>query len=127
MSIDAADTFSTADDARGAIAKIPPVLVAIGLAFSVETKCGMSDEPKKRSRRWIGWALAFLVAYPLLAGPSAWIIENTHSFALLQIRCLIFAPLNLVRDQSEVIDNACRRYIHLWVRYEPGVMDDGQR
>jgi hypothetical protein len=83
----------------------------------------MSGEPKKRSRLWM-WTLAILVVYPLLAGPSAWIVGNTDSFALLQIHCLVFAPLNLIRDQSEAIDDACRRYIHLWARWEPGVLDD---
>ena len=37
----------------------------------------MSDEPKKRSRKRIGWELAILVAYPLLVGPSAWIVDRT--------------------------------------------------
>jgi hypothetical protein len=33
----------------------------------------MSDEPKKQSKRWIGWALlALLVLYPLSMGPAFW-------------------------------------------------------
>jgi hypothetical protein len=35
---DAADTFSTAEEARDAIGKIPAVLAAIGIVFSVEPK-----------------------------------------------------------------------------------------
>jgi hypothetical protein len=34
----------------------------------------MSDEPKKRSRAWIGWALVVaLVLYPLSMGPALWV------------------------------------------------------
>jgi hypothetical protein len=37
----------------------------------------MSDEPKKRSRAWIGWALfTLLVLYPLSAGPAWWIADH---------------------------------------------------
>jgi hypothetical protein len=33
----------------------------------------MSDEPQKRSRRWIGWALvAVFVLYPFSMGPASW-------------------------------------------------------
>jgi hypothetical protein len=37
---------------------------------------GMSDEPKKRSRAWIWWALLVLVVYPLSAGPAWWIADR---------------------------------------------------
>jgi hypothetical protein len=37
----------------------------------------MSDEPKKRSGAWIGWALlAFLVLYPASVGPMAWLEKH---------------------------------------------------
>ncbi len=83
----------------------------------------MSDEPKKRSRAWMIWAFVILVAYPLLAGPSAWIVDHTDGTGLLNLHCLIFAPLDFLRHQSDAVNNVCRRYVHLWVRYEPGVLD----
>ncbi len=35
----------------------------------------MSDEPKRRSRAWIGWAFVLLlvVVYPLSEGPAIWL------------------------------------------------------
>jgi hypothetical protein len=39
---------------------------------------GMSDEPKKRSWAWIGWALiAAIVLYPLSSGPAFAIARRT--------------------------------------------------
>ncbi|HEV3301894.1 MAG TPA: hypothetical protein VG055_19725 [Planctomycetaceae bacterium] len=37
----------------------------------------MGDEPRKRSRAWIGWILlAVFVVYPLSAGPALWIADR---------------------------------------------------
>jgi hypothetical protein len=37
----------------------------------------MSDESKKRSRWWIGWALfAVFVLYPVSVGPAFWLLNK---------------------------------------------------
>ena len=67
----------------------------------------MSDEPKKRSRAWIWWALILMfVLYPLSTGPSMRLASSSDSW--LQFHSIVFEPLFWVSEQSETIDTRVR-------------------
>jgi hypothetical protein len=79
----------------------------------------MNDEPKKRRRPWIGWAmlLVFLL-YPLSFGPATWIVGNSDNWQLLHIYNVTYTPLRWVRDRSETIDRAFFWYAGIWVPHD---------
>jgi hypothetical protein len=57
---------------------------------------GMSDEPKKRSRKWIWWTvLALFVIYPLSMGPYyRWVTDNRRLYPeRSQMFFRVYAPL----------------------------------
>ncbi|HEV3299839.1 MAG TPA: hypothetical protein VG055_09360 [Planctomycetaceae bacterium] len=82
----------------------------------------MSDEPKKRSRAWIWWALILMfVLYPLSVGPSMRLASSSDSW--LQFHSIVFEPLFWVSEQSETIDSAFGWYSRVWAREET----EGQR
>jgi hypothetical protein len=78
----------------------------------------MSDEPKKRSRGWILWALfALLVLYPLALGPSMWLMyrmddgdgKGTAYRAIRQA----YAPLIWLEKRSETTRRAVVWYVQV--------------
>jgi hypothetical protein len=78
----------------------------------------MNDEAEKR-RSWgrIGWAmLAFLVLYPLSAGPALWACAHFDSGWVPQTYGVVYTPLNWVHGLSETFDNALMRYLNWWMR-----------
>jgi hypothetical protein len=86
----------------------------------------MSDEPKKRSRAWL-WPIALITSltiYPLLYGPSIWLVGSGDSHELLEIHSTIFAPLRWARDRSETINRAFFWYGGVWVPPAPDDPDD---
>jgi hypothetical protein len=76
----------------------------------------MSDEPKKRSRRWIGWTvLALLVLYPLSMGPAdalcGWILEDLRPLDP------VYHPLFLIADACGLSGwyvTVGTAYVHFW-------------
>ncbi|HEV3302717.1 MAG TPA: hypothetical protein VG055_23900 [Planctomycetaceae bacterium] len=82
----------------------------------------MSDEPKKRSRAWIGGAsfalLGLLVLYPLSAGPLVWIANRTEEPPVGVVKAIdaFYEPLSWLRSKSETADNALDWYFKLWER-----------
>jgi hypothetical protein len=79
---------------------------------------GMSDEPKKRSWGWIGWALvAPLVLYPLSAGPAARLCDeiNPNPCAVPYHRWRnVYDPLWRIAEKTGTTDTL-RRYVD-WFR-----------
>jgi hypothetical protein len=61
----------------------------------------MSDEPKKRSRRWIVWVLlaVLLLAYPLSIGPAVRFRE--HNPISFEAMVGIYLPLELATRKCE--------------------------
>jgi hypothetical protein len=76
----------------------------------------MSDEPKKRSRGWIGWAvLAALVLYPLSMGPAWRCALTSEDWPSNEDRVnTAYAPICWLCERQEWAANAMRRYINLW-------------
>jgi hypothetical protein len=76
----------------------------------------MSDEPKKRSRSWVGWALlAAFVLYPLSVGPALWMVFKTDDdSAAKQIYEAVYAPLEWASDRNDTIARMVRSYCNWW-------------
>jgi len=76
----------------------------------------MSDEPKKRSRAWIGWALlAALVLYPLLEGPALLLCLYVGTGPAEDAYRSVYAPILWARLHSPILDRAATWYDSLWV------------
>jgi hypothetical protein len=78
----------------------------------------MNDEPKRRSRAWIGWGLPALVAmYPVSAGPAARLCDeiNPNPCALPAHR--FYTVYHRLFEVAEVTGTgeALRRYVE-WFR-----------
>ncbi len=73
----------------------------------------MSDEPKKRSRGWIGCAaiVMLLLAYPLSTGPALWWASakgpRSERWDTLN---LVYAPLDWVGKRCDWFDKAMTWY-----------------
>jgi len=75
----------------------------------------MNDEPKKRSWGWIGWALlAFLVLYPLSAGPATLFCQRAHIDD--NWLAIPYGPIKWAMDNNEVFNRAFLEYLNLWVK-----------
>ncbi len=75
----------------------------------------MSDEPKKHSWGWIGWALfAFLVLYPLSAGPVTLLFQRAH----INDRWLAipYGPIKWAMDNNDTFKRVFLDYLNLWVK-----------
>jgi hypothetical protein len=78
----------------------------------------MSDDPKKRSRGWIGRALLVIlipVLYPLSTGPALWLAyksgdpENWTRFAK------VYKPIGWFRERSTTVKRVVDWYTELWL------------
>jgi hypothetical protein len=83
----------------------------------------MSNEPKKRrSWKWIGWALvAALVLYPLSIGPATRWTDRDPSKQ--ETVAQIYAPLWWMAARSEYLGDALPWYIGKWMVQASG--EDG--
>jgi hypothetical protein len=73
----------------------------------------MSDEPKKRSRVWIGWVLlAVFVLYPLSIGPAFWIVGK-HPESI-EVWRSVYTPI-IWACESKTLRGWVNRYLSLWV------------
>jgi hypothetical protein len=78
---------------------------------------GMSDEPKKRWRKWswIGWGTLLLFGlYPLASGPAAMLIDHTDSAFLRRAFHVAYDPLWWIAGCSESATNLLIRYLMWW-------------
>ena len=75
---------------------------------------GMSDEPKKRPRAWIGWVavLTLLVLYPLSMGPA-----YGPAMPLFEAKTLstAYAPMWWVWQHCRWATGPIDWYLNLWV------------
>jgi hypothetical protein len=76
----------------------------------------MSDEPKKRLRAWMWWAvLALLVVYPLSLGPAGRFCAGSDSQWAFTVFRIVYAPIDLVRFLIPPVDDACSWYMNVWL------------
>jgi hypothetical protein len=79
----------------------------------------MSDEPKKRSRAWIGWTLiAAFALYPLSIGPATWFIIYKRP-QLFEAWGTLYTPLFWAAHRSDALSGLLDRYTALWVDVSP--------
>jgi hypothetical protein len=75
----------------------------------------MSDEPKKRSRAWIGWTLiVVLVLYPLSVGPVKALVLRSGSESAMAAYYWLYWPLDAFRSAS--LNRAIDTYNGWWIR-----------
>jgi hypothetical protein len=73
----------------------------------------MSDESKKRSRKWIGWALlAAVMLYTASMGPAWWLV--CHSGTSIHTFSVAYRPFALLRRARPVRD-VTDWYLDVWV------------
>jgi hypothetical protein len=77
----------------------------------------MSDEPKKRTRAWILWALivVVLLAYPLSMGPANHYALNSKGLAGINRMETVYAPIWWLRRHSEWAKAAIDWYLRLFL------------
>jgi hypothetical protein len=75
----------------------------------------MSDEPKKRSRRWVCWTIALLILYPVSIGPASWLCAHSDSQWAAPIYHTTYMPIDLARTLSPTVDKAFIWYEKLWL------------
>ncbi len=73
----------------------------------------MSDEPKKRSRAWIGWApVAAIALYMLSSVPIVIVTAWMADFGIVSERSgaafvnTVYAPLNWANEHSKTVSDA---------------------
>jgi hypothetical protein len=80
----------------------------------------MSDEPKKRSRTWVWWALVllFLLGYALSIGPAYWWASQEGAFSKRwQTVNTVYAPLRL--NRFEWTRDATHWYVKKFTDWHP--------
>jgi hypothetical protein len=88
----------------------------------------MSDEPKKRSRAWMGWTVFLFVflAYTLSIGPAwRWVLSAdsiTEAQRRLKTVHGVYAPVFWLKWNFELPDRVIGWYIGKWDPLGPGVM-----
>jgi hypothetical protein len=74
----------------------------------------MSDEPKKRSRAWIGWAAVVLfLLYPLSIGPAIWLVGEAFP-ERAQTWENVYAPIFWGCNYSDTLSDLLNSYIVWW-------------
>ena len=78
----------------------------------------MSDEPKKRSRAWIGWALlAVFVLYPLSVGPVNWLYQHSDKDTrIYRAARVVHAPIDYLTNHSKTAYDVVSWYVSFWSR-----------
>jgi hypothetical protein len=79
----------------------------------------MSDESKKRSRGWIGWALVSLLAlgYPLSYGPAfRFAMDSRDAGAHAHTLSTIYAPIGWLCTRFKPARTVTLWYLGLWIR-----------
>jgi hypothetical protein len=79
----------------------------------------MSDEPKKRSPKWIGWAvLALFALYPLALGPINLAYRRTNDpDAKTRIHHsvrVVYWPIDRLTERSKTAYDVVAWYVDLW-------------
>jgi hypothetical protein len=91
----------------------------------------MSDEPKKRSRAWIWWAVAILGLYVLSIGPATGFFGGSIDPWPKLAYEAFYAPLYWVSEKVPPVGRAieCCRSGHWWrlLRHLPMVFDAPDR
>jgi membrane protein YdbS with pleckstrin-like domain len=79
----------------------------------------MSDEPKKRARRWTWWtAIVLFMLYPLSIGPATLITNSLHTSSSVRAAVVtLYAPVFIVCEHSKLAADAITRYVGFWDRY----------
>jgi hypothetical protein len=83
---------------------------------------GMSVEPKKRSRAWIGWAVAalLLLAYAISIGPACrWAdksVLDAGDWAPWETVERVYAPFYWLSRHSQLAHSAIECYLNMWSR-----------
>jgi|HubBroStandDraft_4_1064222.scaffolds.fasta_scaffold207995_3 hypothetical protein len=78
----------------------------------------MSDEPKKRSRAWMGWAAIgfLLLAYPFSVGPALrFAFFSGNRRANLDAVYKAYAPIWWLRQHSDTARAVIDRYKSFWL------------
>jgi hypothetical protein len=79
----------------------------------------MSNEPKKRSRKWIWWlaVLALLLLYPLSIGPAYWLaIDSPVPVVSVKTLNWFYAPVWRLWAASDWAKGLVNWYMRFWVR-----------
>ena len=80
----------------------------------------MSDEPKKRSRAWVWWALvALVVLYPLSVGPVNWLYQHSEGewpHRIHRAARLVYFPIDYLTDHSQTAFDIVAWYVSFWSR-----------
>ena len=76
----------------------------------------MSDEAKKRSRKW-GWALlaVLLLAYPLSMDPAYRLVYQSHGRNFETVST-VYAPIWWIERHSDWAAPVIHWYMRTWVR-----------
>jgi hypothetical protein len=92
--------------------------IAAKLPCQIVGNDGVSDDPKKRSRAWIGWTLiAVFVLYPRSIGPAAGMecYSPLRGEKLNRFVSVTYAPLERLYKANRILEKAVDRYVWLWV------------
>ena len=74
----------------------------------------MGDEPKKRSRAWIGWMIVLLPAlYVLSSGPAGWLWSR--GYLKSEPWNVVYAPLDWAYEHSTAVQQFADWYMRLWM------------
>ena len=72
----------------------------------------MSDEPKKRSWKWIAWtALALIALYPLSVGP---VLLLAGKWGGLPAAIMVYAPILGTLHRWPAVGRVVLWYLRLW-------------
>ncbi len=78
----------------------------------------MSDEARKRSRAWVGWAAVLaVVLYPLATGPVDCLYGRCGNYPTFQASVrAIYRPLSFLCQRSTKTNAMLGWYLGLWHR-----------